>query len=160
MQICDLDPSETEMAMPYMSEVLYHKPTQPKISRAEKRKGGMRNKSAHRTDTSSMPGSAAVKPLLMITDGRVGHADFEVDDDDFVDSPPRWHGTPSHGKSPIGDGPSGVASNPHTPYSAGTPLSDVSCSLTCLRFEFKFGVSCIYYGLISLFHSILGTDFG
>ncbi|CAA3018435.1 Hypothetical predicted protein, partial [Olea europaea subsp. europaea] len=31
--------------------------------------------------------------MLLINDGRLGHPDVHIDDDDFVDPPPRWNGT-------------------------------------------------------------------
>ncbi|CAA2989613.1 Hypothetical predicted protein [Olea europaea subsp. europaea] len=44
----------------------------------------------------------ASTPLLMITDGRLGHSDVPLDDgdDDFVDTPPTWQGTTFHANSP------------------------------------------------------------
>ncbi|CAA3011441.1 Hypothetical predicted protein [Olea europaea subsp. europaea] len=42
-------------------------------------------------------------PMLLITDGRLGHSDVHIDDDDFVHPPPSWKGTSIHEDSPSGE---------------------------------------------------------
>ncbi|CAA2987702.1 Hypothetical predicted protein [Olea europaea subsp. europaea] len=42
-------------------------------------------------------------PMLLIIDGRLGHSDLLIDDDDFVDAPPSWKGTSIHEDSPSGE---------------------------------------------------------
>ncbi|CAA3022530.1 Hypothetical predicted protein [Olea europaea subsp. europaea] len=93
MEICDLDPSDMEMAMSYMYEVQYIEPGQPERSRGERRKEGMVDRSVHSVRATRKPSYSSVKastPLLMITDDRLGHSDVPRDDgeDDFVDTPP------------------------------------------------------------------------
>ncbi|CAA3029329.1 Hypothetical predicted protein [Olea europaea subsp. europaea] len=105
MEIRDLDPSDMEMAMSYMYEVQYIKPVQPKCARGEKRKGGMVDRSVHSVRATRKPSYSTEKtstPLLMITDGRLGHSDVPLDDgdDDFVDTPPRWQRTTFNSNSP------------------------------------------------------------
>ncbi|CAA3022417.1 Hypothetical predicted protein [Olea europaea subsp. europaea] len=104
--ICDLDPPPAELAMPYMSQVQYEKPILPNWSHGEKRKGGSIHRSDHRAGTSTKPSNPRMKhstPMLLITDGRLGHSDLPVDDDDFVDAPPSWKGTSIHEDSPTGE---------------------------------------------------------
>ncbi|CAA2978209.1 Hypothetical predicted protein [Olea europaea subsp. europaea] len=105
MEIRDLDPSDMEMAMPYMYEVQYIKPVQPELACGEKRKGGMVDRSIHSVRATRKPSYSSEKtsmPLLMLTDGRLGHSDVPLDDgnDDFVDFPPRWQGTMFDANSP------------------------------------------------------------
>ncbi|CAA2969884.1 Hypothetical predicted protein [Olea europaea subsp. europaea] len=94
------------MAMPYMSQVQYEKPILPDRSHGEKRKGGSIHRSDHRAGTSTKPSNSRMKqstPMLLITDGRLGHSDLPIDDDDFVDAPPSWKGTSIHEDSPSGE---------------------------------------------------------
>ncbi|CAA2967017.1 Hypothetical predicted protein [Olea europaea subsp. europaea] len=81
------------MAMPYMTEVRYEKPVPLDRSRGEKRKCGSIDQSIHRARTSTNPSDSKMKystPMLLITDGRLGHSDVHIDDDDFVDPAPSW----------------------------------------------------------------------
>ncbi|CAA2958512.1 Hypothetical predicted protein [Olea europaea subsp. europaea] len=106
LEICDLDPLPVEMAMPYMIQVQYKKPVLPDRSHGEKRKGGSIHRSVHRVGTSTKPSNSRMKqsiPMLLITDGRLGHSDLPIDDDDFVDAPPSWKGTLIHEDSPSGE---------------------------------------------------------
>ncbi|CAA2988482.1 Hypothetical predicted protein [Olea europaea subsp. europaea] len=105
MEIRDLDPLDMEMAMSYMHEVQYIKPVQQERTRGEKRKGGMVDRSVHSVRATRKPSYSSEKastPLLMITNGRLGHSDVPLDDgdDDFVDTPLRWLGTTFHANSP------------------------------------------------------------
>ncbi|CAA2974649.1 Probable protein phosphatase 2C 72 [Olea europaea subsp. europaea] len=91
------------MTMPYMIEVLYEKPVPPDWSREEKRKGGSTNRSLHRARTSTNPSDLGMKqstPMLLIIDGRLGHSDVRINNDDFVDLSPSWKGTSIRGDSP------------------------------------------------------------
>lgn len=81
------------MAMPYMMEVQYDKTLQLDRSRKEKRKCGSTDRLVHHFKTSVKPSASRMKqftPMLLITDGRLGHFDVHIDDDDLVDTPPRW----------------------------------------------------------------------
>ncbi|CAA2982721.1 Hypothetical predicted protein [Olea europaea subsp. europaea] len=94
------------MAMPYMSQVQYEKPIIPNRSHGEKRKGGSIHRSDHHAGTSTKPSNPGMKqstPMLLITDGRLGHSDLPIDDDDIVDAPPSWKGTSIHEDSPTGE---------------------------------------------------------
>ncbi|CAA3010400.1 Hypothetical predicted protein [Olea europaea subsp. europaea] len=105
LEICDMDPPPAKMAMPYMIQVPYEKPVPPDRSHGEKRKGGSIDRSVHRAGTSTKPSNSGMKqstPMLLITDGRLGHSDLPIDDDDFVDAPPSWKGTSIHEDSPSG----------------------------------------------------------
>ncbi|CAA2954705.1 Hypothetical predicted protein [Olea europaea subsp. europaea] len=88
------------------SSVQYEKPILPNRSHGEKRKGGSIHRSDHRAGTSTKPSNPGMKqstPMLLITDGRLGHSDLPIDDDDFVDAPPSWKGTSIHEDSPSGE---------------------------------------------------------
>ncbi|CAA3005081.1 Hypothetical predicted protein [Olea europaea subsp. europaea] len=94
LEICDLDPPPAEMAMPYMSQVQYEKTILPDRSHGEKRNGGSIHRSDHRAGISTKPSNQGMKQstlMLLITDGRLGHSDLLIDDDDFVDAPPSIH---------------------------------------------------------------------
>ncbi|CAA3021920.1 Hypothetical predicted protein [Olea europaea subsp. europaea] len=87
------------MAIAYMIQVRYEKPVPPDRSHGKKRKGGSINRSVHRAGTSTKPSNSGMKqftPMLLITDGRLGHSNLPIDDDDFVDVPPNWKGTSIH----------------------------------------------------------------
>ncbi|CAA3032046.1 Hypothetical predicted protein, partial [Olea europaea subsp. europaea] len=80
------------MAMSYMMEVQYDKPVQLDQSRKEKRKCDNIDRLVHHVKTSVKPSASGMKqftPMLLITDGRLRHFDVHIDDDDFVDPPPR-----------------------------------------------------------------------
>ncbi|CAA2985657.1 Hypothetical predicted protein [Olea europaea subsp. europaea] len=82
------------MAMPYKTEVRYEKPVLPDQSRGEKRKDGSINQSVHRVRTSTKLSASGMKQstlMLLITNGRLGHSDVHIDDDDFVDPLPKIH---------------------------------------------------------------------
>ncbi|CAA2961289.1 Hypothetical predicted protein [Olea europaea subsp. europaea] len=106
LDICDVDPPPAKMAMPYMSQAQYEKSILPDRSHGEKRKGGSIHRSDHRAGTSTKPSNSRMKqstPILLIIDGRLGHSDLPIDDDDFVDTPPSWKGTSIHEDSPSGE---------------------------------------------------------
>ncbi|CAA3002745.1 Hypothetical predicted protein [Olea europaea subsp. europaea] len=84
--ICDLEPSETEMAMPYMNNVQYQKPIQPKLLSESRRK--------KRTKKSAGNASASGKSVILLTDSSMGQPNVSKDDDDFVDPPPRRQDIP------------------------------------------------------------------
>ncbi|CAA3006825.1 Hypothetical predicted protein [Olea europaea subsp. europaea] len=75
IEICDLEPSKTEMAMPYMNGVQYKKPGQPKFSPDSHRDKSRIERSVDRVGTS---GKSAVFDML------VGHqkSDHGVGDKD------------------------------------------------------------------------------
>ncbi|CAA3008061.1 Hypothetical predicted protein [Olea europaea subsp. europaea] len=79
-EICDLVPTEAEMAMPYMDGMQHNKTIQPEFSRGSRRKESRKEKSV---DPSHM--SEESVPLVM--DTGVRHAHITDDDDDFVDPP-------------------------------------------------------------------------
>ncbi|CAA2986344.1 Hypothetical predicted protein [Olea europaea subsp. europaea] len=60
-------------------------------------------------------------PILLIIDGRLGHSDVHIDDDDFVDPPPNWKGTSIHK-----DSPSGERKSDDTIDSEDLPSKDIS----------------------------------
>ncbi|CAA2944050.1 Hypothetical predicted protein [Olea europaea subsp. europaea] len=112
------------MAMPYMIQVQYEKPVLPDRSHGEKRKGGSIHRSVHRAGTSTKSSNSGMKqstPMLLITDGRLGHSDLPIDDNDFVDAPPSWKGTSIHE-----DSPSGERKSDDTTNSDNMPSKDVS----------------------------------
>ncbi|CAA2985858.1 Hypothetical predicted protein [Olea europaea subsp. europaea] len=91
------------MAIPYMIQVQYEKPVLPDQSHGEKRKGGSIHRSDHRAGTNTKPSNSGMKQstaMLLITDGRLGHSDLPIDDDDFVDALRSWKGTSIHEDSP------------------------------------------------------------
>ncbi|CAA3026728.1 Hypothetical predicted protein [Olea europaea subsp. europaea] len=118
VEICDLDLSKSESAMQYMIGAEYTKHVQPDLSRGERRVGTSKERSVHGVSTSeepSLPIAKTTTPLLAITDDRVGHSDVQIDDDDFVDTAPRWYSPTFHSNSPIEKGQSTDASTPHMP---------------------------------------------
>ncbi|CAA2971131.1 Hypothetical predicted protein [Olea europaea subsp. europaea] len=124
LEICDLEPPPAKMAMPYMISVQYEKPVPPDRSHGEKRKGGSIDRSIHRVETSTKPSNSRMKqstPMLLITDGRLGHSDLPIDDDDFVEAPSSWKGTSIHE-----DSPSGERKSEDTTDSDDMPSKDVS----------------------------------
>ncbi|CAA2979773.1 Hypothetical predicted protein [Olea europaea subsp. europaea] len=60
-------------------------------------------------------------PMLLITDGRLGHSDLPIDDDNFVDAPPSWKGT-----SILEDSPSGERKSDDTTDSEDMPSKDAA----------------------------------
>ncbi|CAA2963604.1 Hypothetical predicted protein [Olea europaea subsp. europaea] len=100
IEICDLEPSKIEMAMPYMNDVQYKKPVQPKFSPDSRRDKSRIEKSVDRVGMSGKSGPS----VLLLTDSSVRHARVpDNDDDDFVDPPPIWQETSPFGKSPTQD---------------------------------------------------------
>ncbi|CAA3007565.1 Hypothetical predicted protein [Olea europaea subsp. europaea] len=115
----------------------YEKPILPDRSHGEKRKGGSIHRSDHRAGTSTKPSNSGIKqstPLLLITDGRLGHSDLPIDDDDFVDTPPSWKGT-----SIYEDSPSGEFKSDDTTDSEDMPSKDVSSSNFIYHVTSPFG---------------------
>ncbi|CAA3021184.1 Hypothetical predicted protein [Olea europaea subsp. europaea] len=87
IEICDLEPSETEMAMPYMNGVQYKKPIQPKFSPDSRRDKSRIEMSVDRAGMSGKSGPS----VLLLTDSSVRQARVpDNDDDDFVDPPLIW----------------------------------------------------------------------
>ncbi|CAA2971704.1 Hypothetical predicted protein [Olea europaea subsp. europaea] len=127
VEICDLDPSESESAMQYMIGAEYTKHVQLDLSRGERRTSTSKERSVHDASTSeepSLPIAKTTTPLLAITDCRIGHSDVQIDDDDFVDTPPRWHSPTFHSNSPIRKGQSTDASTPRMPQNTGPQSND------------------------------------
>ncbi|CAA2979243.1 G3BP isoform X1 [Olea europaea subsp. europaea] len=107
VEIFDLDPSEAKRAMQDMIDAEYTKPVQPNLSSGERRTGTTKDRSVDFTSTStdpSLPVEKTTTPLLAIIDGRVGHSDVHIEDDDFADTPSKWHNPTFHSNSPIGKG--------------------------------------------------------
>ncbi|CAA2998837.1 sentrin-specific protease 1-like [Olea europaea subsp. europaea] len=103
IEICDLVPTEAEMAMPYMDGMQHNKTIQPEFSRGSRLKESRKGKSV---DPSHM--SEKSVPLVMDTGVRQAH--ITDDDDDFVDPPRRCEGI-SHQETPRADeGPSELKS--------------------------------------------------
>ncbi|CAA2986931.1 Hypothetical predicted protein [Olea europaea subsp. europaea] len=103
-------------------DVWYEKPVPPDRSQGEKRKGGSIDRSVHHAGTSTKPSNSGMKQstMLLITDGRLGHSDLPIDDDDFVDPPLSWKGTSIHD-----DSPSGERKSDNTTDSEDMPSKDV-----------------------------------
>ncbi|CAA2998072.1 Hypothetical predicted protein [Olea europaea subsp. europaea] len=79
--IYGVEPSETEMAMPYMNNVQYQKPIQPDLlSESHMKK---------RTKKSASNASASGKSVILLMGSSVGQPNVSNDDDDFVDPPPQ-----------------------------------------------------------------------
>ncbi|CAA3018026.1 sentrin-specific protease 1-like [Olea europaea subsp. europaea] len=107
--ICDLEPSKTEMAMPYMNNVQYQKSIQPDLLSENRRK--------NRTKKSAGNASASGKSVTLLTDSSMGQPNVSNDNDDFVDHAPRRQDTPPGEKSPIDEAPSATHNSldePHT----------------------------------------------
>ncbi|CAA2989325.1 Hypothetical predicted protein [Olea europaea subsp. europaea] len=78
--ICDLEPSEMEMAMPYMNNVQYQKLIQPNLLSESCRK--------KRTKKSAGNASDSGKSVIFLTDSSMGQPNVSNDNDDFIDPPP------------------------------------------------------------------------
>ncbi|CAA3008817.1 sentrin-specific protease 1-like [Olea europaea subsp. europaea] len=78
--ICDLEPLESEMAMPYMNGVQYNKRIQPTSSTESQRRTKRK------------------------TESNIGQAHSLDDDDDFIAPPPRRQEPSARGKSPVVEG--------------------------------------------------------
>ncbi|CAA3031282.1 Hypothetical predicted protein [Olea europaea subsp. europaea] len=96
--ICDLEPSESEMAMPYMNGVQYNKLIQPTSSTESRRKTKRRTKRSVEDVGTSGKSVPSVLPLM---DSNIGQAHSSDDDDDFVAPPPRRQEPSARGKSPV-----------------------------------------------------------
>ncbi|CAA3028004.1 Hypothetical predicted protein [Olea europaea subsp. europaea] len=95
--------SKSSVAKQSMKKVQYEKPILPDRSHGEKRNGGSIHRLDHRVGTSTKPSNSGMKqstPMLLITDGQLGHFDLPIDYDDFVDAPPSWKGTSIREDSP------------------------------------------------------------
>ncbi|CAA2999999.1 Hypothetical predicted protein [Olea europaea subsp. europaea] len=102
-----------------------------------RRKGGSIHRSDHRARTSTKPSNPGMKqstPMLLITDGRLGHSNLPIDDDDFVDAPPSWKGTSIHEDSPTGE-----FKSDDTTDSDDMPSKDVSSSNFIYHVTSPFG---------------------
>jgi hypothetical protein len=119
MKICDLEPSEIEIAMSYMDGVHYNKPNQPEFSRGSSSKKSNIEKSADRAGTSG-------NSLILLADASIGQDRVTDDDDDFVDPPPRCQESSPYGKPHTDEGTSAAPRSPNEPPSEGTHLGDVS----------------------------------
>ncbi|CAA2987404.1 sentrin-specific protease 1-like [Olea europaea subsp. europaea] len=82
IEICDLVPTEAEMAMSYMDGVQHNKPIQPEFSRGSRRKKIGKGKSVDLAHISE-------ESVPLVTDIGVRQAHITDDDDDFVDPPRR-----------------------------------------------------------------------
>ncbi|CAA2991332.1 Hypothetical predicted protein [Olea europaea subsp. europaea] len=143
------------MAMPYMSKVQYEKPILPDRSHGGKRNGGSIHRSDHRAGTSTKPSNSGMKQstrMLLITDGRLGHSDLPIDDDEFVDAPPSWKGTSIHEDSPSGERKSDdTHSRPHQVLDCRKKFNDKD---DVIRPSFSIGQYLVgnkawWYGLVS-----------
>lgn len=145
MQICDLVPSEAEMAMPYMDGVQYNKTNQPEFSCGSYRRKNRKRKSAN-------PASMSGESVPLVTDIGVGPAHVADDDDDFVDPPRRCEVTSHQETSNAAEGPSAPQHSPNEPQYHGTERSDqtkkineimkmqeqIKCDMTEIRTNMQF----------------------
>ncbi|XP_022851416.1 uncharacterized protein LOC111373162 [Olea europaea var. sylvestris] len=145
MQICDLVPSEAEMAMPYMDGVQYNKINQLEFSCGSYRRKNRKRKSAN-------PASMSGESVPLVMDIGVGPAHVADDDDDFVDPPRRCEVT-SHQETPNAtEGPLAPQHSPNEPQYHGTERSDqtkkineimkmqeqIKCDMTEIRTNMQF----------------------
>ncbi|CAA3024226.1 Hypothetical predicted protein [Olea europaea subsp. europaea] len=106
IEICDLMPTEAEMAMPYMDGMQHNKTIQPEFSQSSRRKESRKGKSVD-------PSHMSEKSVPLVTDTGVRKAHITNDDDDFVDPPRQCEGL-SHQETPRADeGPSGPQLSPN-----------------------------------------------
>lgn len=106
IQICDLDPLDNEMHMPYMTGVQYIKPVQPSVSRD----GGRKKRRMERSMAGTCGGSGGPRgklstTVLTITDGRSDAPIVNEGDDDFADTPPMWQETHAYVHFPVAESP-------------------------------------------------------
>ncbi|CAA2969461.1 Hypothetical predicted protein [Olea europaea subsp. europaea] len=102
--ICDLEPLESEMAMPYMNGFQYNKPIQPTTERTVEDVGTSRK---------------LVPSVLSLMDSNIGQAHSSDDNDDFVAPPPRRQEPSARGKSPVVEGPTATHHSQEEPQSHG-----------------------------------------
>ncbi|CAA3018245.1 Hypothetical predicted protein [Olea europaea subsp. europaea] len=96
LEICDLEILEAKMAMPYITEY---------------------KAKCFGDETSTL--------MFLITNGRLGHSDKHIDDDDdFVNPQPTWKGTSVGGDLPDREHKSTDKINPHTFDSKGQPSNN------------------------------------
>ncbi|CAA2960951.1 sentrin-specific protease 1-like [Olea europaea subsp. europaea] len=99
IEICDLVPTEAEMAMPYMDGMQHNKTIQPEFCRGSCRKESRKGKYVD-------PSHMSEESVPLVTDIGVREAHITDDDDDFVDPPQQCEGL-SHQETPCADeGPS------------------------------------------------------
>ncbi|CAA2984052.1 sentrin-specific protease 1-like [Olea europaea subsp. europaea] len=119
--ICDLEPLESKMAMPYMNRVQYNKSIQPTSSTESRRRTKRRTeKSVEDVDTSEK----SVPSVLPLMDNNIGQAHSSDDDDDFVAPPPRRQEPSARGKSPVVEGPTAAHRSQEEPQSHGAQRDD------------------------------------
>ncbi|CAA2955438.1 Hypothetical predicted protein [Olea europaea subsp. europaea] len=99
--ICDLEPLESEMVMPYMNGVQYNKPIQSMSSIESQRRTKRRTERSVEDASTSRKSVPSVLPLM---DSNIGQAYSSDDDDDFVALPPRQQESSARGKSPVVEG--------------------------------------------------------
>ncbi|CAA2985605.1 Hypothetical predicted protein [Olea europaea subsp. europaea] len=119
--ICDLEPLESEMAMPYMNGVQYNKPIQLTSSTESRRRTKRR---MERTVEDVGTSGKSVPLVLPLMDSNIGQAHSSDDDDDFVAPPPRWQDPSARGKSPIVEGPTAAHHSQKEPQSHGAQRDD------------------------------------
>ncbi|CAA2970041.1 Hypothetical predicted protein [Olea europaea subsp. europaea] len=105
IEICDLVPTEAEMAMPYMDGVQHNKPIQLEFSWGSHRKESRKGKSVN-------PAHMSKESVHLVSDIGVRHAHITDDDDDFVDPSRRCEVT-SHQETPRAD--KGLSGPQHSP---------------------------------------------
>ncbi|CAA2985555.1 Hypothetical predicted protein [Olea europaea subsp. europaea] len=119
--ICDLEPLESEMAMPYMNGVQYNKPIQSTSSTESRRRTKCRmERSVENAGTSEK----SVPSVLPLMDSNIGQAHSSDDDDDFVAPPLRRQEPSAHGKSPVVEGPIAAHHSQEEPQSRGAQRDD------------------------------------
>ncbi|CAA2986043.1 Hypothetical predicted protein [Olea europaea subsp. europaea] len=119
--ICDLEPLESEMAMPYMNGFQYNKPIQP-TSSIESRRRTKRRK--ERTVEDVGTSGKLVPSVLPLMDSNIGQAHSLDDDDDFVAPPPRRQEPSACGKSLVVEGPTVAYHSQEEPQSHGAQRDD------------------------------------
>ncbi|CAA3012200.1 Hypothetical predicted protein [Olea europaea subsp. europaea] len=102
IMICDLEPLESEMAMPYMNGVQYNKPIQPTSSTESRRRT---KRMTERTVEDVGTSGKSVPLVLPLMDSNIGQVHSSDDHDDFVAPPPRRQKPSARGKSPVVEGP-------------------------------------------------------
>ncbi|CAA3033440.1 Hypothetical predicted protein [Olea europaea subsp. europaea] len=78
IEICDLVPTEAEMAMSYMDDMQHNKAIQPEFSRGSRRKESKKEKYVD-------PSHMSEESVSLETDTSVRQAHITDDDDDFMD---------------------------------------------------------------------------
>lgn len=127
--ICDLDPSDFEMNMPYISGLQYSQPVQPTAKRhamQKRRRTERLDRGVGKSGDATSHGVHMTTSVHRIMDGSTGHGD--VDDDDFEDPPPRWQDTTEHAKSLVTSCPSFEHFTAQDSHPDVPPSDQVSCS--------------------------------